>query len=192
MNNNSTVKTFLPPEINRAEICRYAGAYNQTDMPLLEECIAEAQKVLTYNVCFCEVPVNFKGKILDLSFCQAESENLSNTLAGCKKAVLFAASVGIGIDRLIIANRIVSPAKSLIFDALGSERAEALANAFQATFKNTTPRFSPGYGDFPLTAQKDVFLHLAPENKIGLTLNNQLLMSPAKSVTAIFGLKESR
>ena len=52
----------------------------------------------------------------------------------------------------------------------------------------TRPRFSPGYGDFPLEFQKDIFNLLSPNKRIGLTLNNSLLMSPTKSVTAVVGI----
>ncbi|MBQ5601557.1 MAG: Vitamin B12 dependent methionine synthase activation subunit, partial [Clostridia bacterium] len=70
---------------------------------------------------------------------------------------------------------------------------EALCDAFCADIKkeyNTglEPRFSPGYGDLPLSAQKNIFAVLDPERRIGLTLNSSLLMSPSKSVTAFVGL----
>ena len=54
------------------------------------------------------------------------------------------------------------------------------------------PRFSPGYGDLPLDAQKMIFSILSPEKHIGLTLNASLMLSPTKSVTAFVGIaKES-
>ena len=43
----------------------------------------------------------------------------------------------------------------------------------------TRPRFSPGYGDLPLTVQKDFFRVLDCTRKIGLSLNDSLLMSPS-------------
>ena len=53
---------------------------------------------------------------------------------------------------------------------------------------SVNPRFSPGYGDLPLGTQKDIFALLDCERKIGVTLNDSLLMSPSKSVTAFLGL----
>ena len=50
------------------------------------------------------------------------------------------------------------------------------------------PRFSPGYGDLSLEMQRDIFRVLDCPRKIGLTLNESLLMSPSKSVTAIIGI----
>jgi cobalamin-dependent methionine synthase I len=52
------------------------------------------------------------------------------------------------------------------------------------------PRFSPGYGDLPLELQTNLFKVLDCQHFIGLTLNDSMLMSPSKSVTAIVGLRE--
>ena len=53
---------------------------------------------------------------------------------------------------------------------------------------HTRARFSPGYGDLKLSSQKDIFRVLDCSRKIGLSLNDSLLMSPSKSVTAIIGV----
>jgi cobalamin-dependent methionine synthase I len=78
--------------------------------------------------------------------------------------------------------------------AIGAERIEALCDVVCAELKeiygSVGDRFSPGYGDFSLTAQRDIFTMLGCEKRIGLTLNDSLLMSPTKSVTAIIGLKK--
>ena len=57
--------------------------------------------------------------------------------------------------------------------------------------KSLRTRVSPGYGDISLTMQKDIFAILDCERKIGITLNEDLLMSPSKSVTAIAGIKKN-
>ena len=43
------------------------------------------------------------------------------------------------------------------------------------------PRFSPGYGDFALEYQKDIFRMLECEKRIGITLTEGNLMMPSKS-----------
>ena len=58
----------------------------------------------------------------------------------------------------------------------------------QAEGIHFTDRFSPGYGDLPLDVQKNIFPLLDCERKIGLTLNESLIMSPSKSVTAFVGM----
>ena len=65
---------------------------------------------------------------------------------------------------------------------------DELAEAYATEGLSLRPRFSPGYGDLPLEAQESVFKALDCHRKIGLALNDSLLMSPSKSVTAIVGL----
>lgn len=174
-------KTYDAPPIDRREIMRYAGV--RGDAPeieaLLDECIKEAEGKLTYKVCYGGFPVSF--------FDPVDSKDLKKHLEGCNKVILFAATVGIGIDRLISRYASVSPTKSLIFQAIGAERIEALCDEFNSEFVGS--RFSPGYGDLPLEFQKEIFKVLDCPKRIGLTLNESMLMSPTKSVTAIIGVK---
>ena len=53
-----------------------------------------------------------------------------------------------------------------------------------------TDRFSPGYGDLPLTLQPGILAALDAGRRAGITLLPSLLMNPSKSVTAIFGLSQ--
>ncbi len=190
-----TVLTGIPPrEIDRSEILRYAGGGKDFGelKKMLDECLAEAIPEFSYRVCYQDFSIKVSENILDLGFCRAESASLTKNLLGCKKIILFAATVGIGIDRLIMKYGRISPAKGLIMQAIGAERIEALCDGFSEKIKEEgyalRPRFSPGYGDLPLSFQKKIFEVLEPENLIGLTLSNSFLMSPTKSVTAIIGI----
>jgi cobalamin-dependent methionine synthase I len=58
----------------------------------------------------------------------------------------------------------------------------------EAMGSSLTQRFSAGYGDLPLELQRDIFGALDCQRKIGVTLNESLLMSPSKSVSAIVGI----
>lgn len=191
-------KTYRDLSYNRKEILRYSGAKKSTPdvEKLMEECIEEAEKQLTYQICFCEVPVLvFKEKIM-FSDVTVFSKNLSRVLLYCDTAILFGATVGVGLDRLISKYSKLSPAKALMFQAIGAERIETLCNTFCAEQnevykkqgKSLCPRFSPGYGDLDLALQKDLFRILNLPKNIGLTLNESMLMSPSKSVTAIVGV----
>ena len=187
------VKKYNAPPFNRAEILRYAGCKGTTPEieALLDECLKECAEVFSYNVCYTEVPVKTDGKTLDLSFLKTSSTALMKNLENCRSAVVFGATVGIGIDRLIARYGKISPAKAVMFQAIGAERIEALCDTAEDDIQGfTAPRFSPGYGDFPLEFQKDFFKLLDPMRKIGLSLNESLLMSPTKSVTAIAGISD--
>lgn len=123
------------------------------------------------------------------------SEQLAKNLQGCNKVLLLAATAGVGIDRLIGKYGRIAPSKALMFQAIGAELVEAVCDAFSKEYEaehncSLRPRFSPGYGDLPLETQKDIFAVLECAKKIGLTLNDSLLMSPSKSVTAFVGIGE--
>lgn len=174
-------KIYDAPPVDRREILRYAGV--RGDAPeveaILDECLGEIENKLTYKVCYGEFPVSL--------FDNVGSEALNKHLEGRETAVVFAATVGIELDRLIARYARVSPTKSLLFQAIGAERIEALCDLFNAEYGGS--RFSPGYGDLPLEFQKEIFKVLDCPKRIGLTLNESMLMSPSKSVTAIIGVK---
>lgn len=194
------IKELDAPQIDRKEVLRYAGvtSENAEIARLLDECIAAAEKSFTYKVCYREFPICECDGAIELGFCIVESKALSKNLLGCNKIILFAATVGFEIDRLIARFSVISPAKAALLQALGSERVEALCDAFSNEVKRdaegrgfaTRPRVSAGYGDIPLAMQKDIFSALDITRKIGITLGESLLMSPSKSVTAIIGLQE--
>lgn len=195
MNSVILSKTYIEPPFCEKEILRYAGCRGEREeiSVLLKECIDEVKDKLAYKVCYRELSIKTVGDTCDFEVFSVHSEKLARNLKGCEKVILFAATVGVEIDRLIGKYGRLSPTKALLFQAIGAERIEALCDAFCADIKkeyNTglEPRFSPGYGDLPLSAQKNIFAVLDPERRFGLTLNSSLLMSPSKSVTAFVGL----
>lgn len=190
-------ETLPLPPVRCREVLRYAGAREETAelAALLEEALSETAAVNSGKVCWAEFPITVTDTGLDLGVCITQSKALQKSLAGCDRVILFAATVGLTPDRLIARYSRLSPARALLMQAIGAERIEALCDAFcekmrqeAADGQGISHRFSPGYGDFPLETQRDIFRVLDCPRKIGLTLNDSLLMSPSKSVTAVFGI----
>lgn len=195
MNSVILNKTYTELLFCEKEILRYAGCKEADSKisELVRSCINEIKTGLTYKVCYRQFSVKIYDDICDFGTFAFRSKKLALNLSDCESAIFFAATIGVEIDRLIAKYGRVSPSKALIFQAIGAERIEALCDAFCDDISKeynmgTKPRFSPGYGDLPLLAQKDIFSVLSPEKQIGLTLSDSLLMSPSKSVTAIVGL----
>ena len=184
------------PEVDLREMLRYAAcrAPDETVTALAEKCAEEGEKVLRPALCWREVPLQVTGDTVDMGFTAFTSQKLARALRGCERAVIFAATVGLELDRLIARYGRLSPTRGLMMQALGAERIEALCDAFCAYLQEACaplvprPRFSPGYGDLPLANQRAFFAALDCHKEIGLYLNESLLMSPTKSVTAIVGL----
>ena len=189
-------KTYPAPLWNERECLRYAGANIQLvsdeEMALFEACRKEVENKLSYKVCWGRFSIRCTEDMLEFASLQTTSKALRKNLEGCEEVIVFAATIGLEIDRLIRRYSNLSPAKALFFQAIGAERIESLCDTFCDELKKEglqlRPRFSPGYGDLPLELQKDVFRVLDCPRKIGLSLNESLLMSPSKSVTAIIGI----
>ncbi|MBR3996650.1 MAG: Vitamin B12 dependent methionine synthase activation subunit [Clostridia bacterium] len=195
MKNTVIVKEYGLPEINREALLRYMRAGNTDEKidELIDKCISESIYSFRYSVCYTITDFEVKKNKVYFDHFTVNSASLSENLAGSDSAVIFGATIGIGIDRLINKYSRLSPAKALCIQAIGAERIETLCDVFNkemnSKFIYTKNRFSPGYGDFDIVYQKDIFAILDCPKRIGLTLNSSLMMSPSKSVTAIIGFK---
>ncbi len=192
MSNTVLIKSITPPPIDKQEILRYAGCRESSAdvLELMESCLRESEGAFAYNVCYRVLDVSITGDICDFGSFSVPSFSLVKSLSGYERVVLFGATVGAEIDRLIAKHSRLSPSRALMLQAIGAERIEALCDAFCNDWTERSPRFSPGYGDLPLAIQKDIFSLLDCSRRIGLALNESLIMSPTKSVTAFMGIKQ--
>ena len=148
------------PDPDAREILRYMGCkeLNGELEALINKGLFECRGKVNARVVFAEYGALEDSGRLDLTFANTSSRDLGKALTGCDKILLFGATVGIEIDRLILKYGKISPSLALCIQAIGAERIEAVCDAFcrQMAEKYATegykllPRFSPGYGDLPL------------------------------------------
>jgi hypothetical protein len=181
------------------EILRYAGCReaDEETRALLRSCLEEVKDQFIFQVCYCRLPLHTEGDDCDLGAFRVSSKALAAHLKGCEEVLVLAATVGVGIDRLIAKYAALSPSRALMLQAIGTERIEALCDRFckdweTANEETLRVRFSPGYGDVSLSVQKDLFAVLDCGRKMGLSLRESLLMTPSKSVTAFVGVEKAR
>ncbi len=182
------------PEPDISQILRYANVKTPDSavLSLAYDCIRELETVLRADVCCSEYGIEYSGGEFELGFAKIRSHHLERALEGCNRVILFAATLGVGADRLISRYSGISPSRAMMLDCVCTERIEALCGCFEREVTEglySRPRYSPGYGDVPLSLQKEIFAALSPERRIGVTLNDTLIMSPAKSVTALIGIR---
>lgn len=203
--NTVFLKKYLGTEegfsVNENEIWRYsgypggAGSEDEGLRMLLSQVMEEMKDIFSYRVCYRRMPIGWENGMPMLPF-PAQSKDLAKCLGGSGEIVIFAATVGFAVDRAIAKYQKTAPTKALLMQAYGAERVERLCDVFCGELREEafreglecTPRFSPGYGDLPLAVQREVTALLDCSRQIGIVLNESLLMSPSKSVTAIFGL----
>lgn len=125
-----------------------------------------------------------------------QGEQVRRLLKQCDKVVLLAATLGLEAETLLRRAQKRSMMDAILLDAMGSAAIENVCDnlcadlAKQLAPRYLTVRFSPGYGDMPLSQQRQLFDTLDVTRRIGVTLTDSALMAPQKSVTALMGVSD--
>lgn len=102
------------------------------------------------------------------------------------------ATLGIEADRTIRQAQVSAMSEAVVIDACATAYIEAVCDEAEKEINHKYGpcnfRFSPGYGDLPISIAKGFALSAASGKKIGLCVNASNLLIPGKSVTAILGV----
>ena len=188
------------PKYRKNEVLRYLGYTDGTcdgeTEVLIDSCYGELLRVITPRACFTEGKIERTGGgYLSVCGVELESRALEKNLSGCDRAAVFGATLGIGADRLIAKYSSISPAKSVVADAVASSLIEVYCDSLCeliAYGREQNPRFSAGYGDLSIENQTRLADLLSMQKNIGVCLTDALLMTPTKSVTAIVGIRKEK
>ncbi len=187
----TTYGKLAAPKISETELRARLGCPTESVI-LIPKCKEELDKQASvrYVSRICDIRHGENG--IDLGFGEINSFMLSKNLEGCKRAAVFAVTLGSGVDRLLIKLGKLNPSEAFVADAIASALAEAACDEAETVIfdgKSHTNRVSPGYGDLPLELQRPLLSFLDAEKAAGITLSPSLLMTPTKSITAIAGIK---
>ena len=178
--------------LNKAEAVRYLGgagvAPNDAMNALLDDCERELLSV---------IDAKYLYRVIDLPCGElTQGQDIKKHLAGCQRAAVLCATLGAGVDRLLRVSQIADMSRAVVLNSLAAAAIEQVCNEAERLIAERvsepyfTFRFSPGYGDYPLDTQKRLLRLLDAPRKIGLSLNDSLLLTPVKSVTAVIGLSD--
>lgn len=185
--------------ISKQEASRYMGVKGVPDAQITE-ILDRLEPIVRERVrpkyVYRKTAVNFteNGLFLDGLNVPLVGEDIKKHLSGCQEAVVLATTLSTEADKLIRQTAVTDMAEALAVDCLCSAGIEQVCNiaedeifsVIKAPYR--TWRFSAGYGDFPLDIQKDLLLFLNAQRRIGLTVTENSLLLPSKSVTAIIGI----
>lgn len=123
--------------------------------------------------------------------------DLTRHLDGCGRAVIFCLTLGAQVDAAIRREEHSDMLRSLALDCAASTAVELLCDQVEEEVRARFPgcyfpfRFSPGYGDLPLTVQPALLSLLDAPRRAGLCASQSCILTPRKSVTAILGVSET-
>lgn len=189
--------------ITKKEVIRYLGyGRNIPDdrvMELIDNCIKEVEAAAKPKNVYRRFDIFItENDIISVAGLTIESHNLAKNLKGCDEAVLFAATLGTDVDRLLNKALKLDIAKAAVIQATAAAAIEDYCNDCQRAITEEVkkeglyvrPRFSPGYGDFALNHQEKFLNAINATKLIGITLSEGGIMIPEKSVSAIMGLSK--
>lgn len=189
-------------KIDIAETKRYAGlrtSENFSDKIVADACMA-AQAIakprgIFQQCCYdsdscqllCEEPFTIEGSKI--------REHLKNS----EIAIIMAVTIGGDIEKEV--NTLFSKkeySKGLMLDAAATTATEMIADQLNHYIDEmaakhgyeTTWRYSPGYGDWPLTQQMNL-IKAVHADQIDIHLTSGCMLVPQKSITAIIGMARS-
>ena len=188
-------------ELNIDEALRYLGAGRQAPPELRREAEDTARRLTarlrpryTYRVFSLErkdgVP---RLQEADLTLPGKDAQTM---LSDCGRVVLLGCTLGVEFESMLRAEQARDMAKAVLLDACGSAWVEAgcdeaereIAARFPGQY--LTDRFSPGYGDLPLSLQPAICGALDLGRRLGVHVSERCLMNPSKSVTALIGISD--
>ena len=188
-------------ELNVSEALRYLGVRGAPDPPLLSKLSAAADRLARAappRWVWRAYPLAFgpEGPALVGADLALPGKMAARMLGDCAQAAVLICTLGAAFEALLRAEQARGMARAALLDACGSAWVEAGCDGAQAEISarfpglHPTDRFSPGYGDLPLSLQRDICHVLDAPRRLGVQVTDSLLLNPSKTVTAVIGLSE--
>ncbi len=183
------------------EALRYLGAGGRAPDALRRETaelFADLRRTVRPKFVFRPFPLRRTdgGFLLDGASVILQGRSVETMLEECDAAALLLCTLGAEFERRFRATEARDMSKAVILDACGSAYVESGCDAAEAELaarfpgRFLTDRFSPGYGDIPLSLQADICRTLDASRRLGVCVTDSMTLNPRKSVTAIIGLAD--
>lgn len=190
-------------DLHSQEVWRYAGqtAPPKTHCQIYAACITEAQALLAPRAAWQTFAYNPQLAVLcrDNETLSLTGSSITRHLAACRRVTILCVTIGAALENAAhAAFQSGAYTRGLLLDSAGSAAVEQAAdyanNIITAQAQQegwqTTPRFSPGYGDWDISCQP-ALLRWGGGQDLGMTLTTAYMLQPRKSITAIIGWQQT-
>ncbi|MEA2087595.1 MAG: vitamin B12 dependent-methionine synthase activation domain-containing protein [Candidatus Caldatribacteriota bacterium] len=195
-------------KINEEEVLRYQGySKNKVENPsevilqITREEIARGHNLFEPQGIYSSTKIkqiSFSDGRVDLEngFSLNFSNSIINLLKGTSCLVLGVVTIGSSLENKV--SKFFTQGeypRAIALDAVGTVAVESLSRGIRnlvcqeakEQYFKITRYFSPGYGDWDINQQKDIF-KIIPTNKIGVSLTESCMILPRKSLSWIIGI----
>ena len=195
-------------KIDEEEVLRYQGCHNnklkkvnKTIMKITREEIERGYNLFKPKGIFSPVKIkqiSFSDGRVDLKngFSLNFSNSVINLLKGTNYLVLGVVTIGSSLENKVseFFTQGEYP-RAVALDDVGTVAVESssrdirnlVCQEAKKQYFKTTRYFSPGYGDWDISQQKDIF-KIIPTNKIAVSLTESCMILPRKSLSWVIGI----
>lgn len=188
--------------MDKIEAARYLGMkpddLNERTEALIEKCALKLEGVIAPKHIYAVFDIKTKNQKVIFPDFEIDSNALSKHLEKCDEAILFAATLGADVDRLMMSASYTDISEAAVMQACAAVMIEEYCDSVMETLADgesqrfLKPRFSPGYGDFSTSYQRKILDILKAPVKIGLCVTDGDMLVPSKSVTAVIGITDEK
>lgn len=194
----------MPVSINQLdidEVLRYMGCPADRADPatraLAQSCAGQMLGVIRPRWAYRVFQINLEeaGVRLDCGLL-LPGRDLKRHLRGCERAAIFCATLSARADALIRQAESGDMLRALALDCCATAAVEQVCDRIEGELQAMFPgcsfpfRYSPGYGDLPLSLQNQLLTLLDAPRRVGLCASASHILTPRKSVTAILGVAQ--
>jgi hypothetical protein len=200
-----TIQEGIKVEIDKVDVHQRLG-YEREQCPspgvssLVDSQIQEAHEFIKPAAYYTIKPITSGGDSkVSIDGLLFTSHHLAQALSDCSQAAIFAVTIGEALERKVA--RLAKAGLTLkgsVLDAVGSVAVEKVADWLEGMLRSIAAangdkvgwRYSPGYCDWDIAQQKELFRGLDGKS-IGVNLTDTCLMIPRKSISGIIGMGKS-
>ena len=201
--NTTIVSDRADIKIDRQQVLRNIGYTTGRKLPvritsLVDEYIENAHQLMepSYSYVISSIRGIRRSCVFIDDSIVFESNVLARMMQQCEKVAVFVATIGSYLEETVI--RLAEDSlilQSAVLDAIGSVAVNNVAAFVLDTIRGVayaqglciSRRFSPGYCDWTIRQQKEIFRALN-NNSAGVHLTEECLMLPRKSISGIIGI----
>lgn len=197
-------KTPINAQVDEKDALRYLGHRGQPlgeDLAVVFQNVAAKVNALQATGVAKQFPVarvTPEGVQLAGASLVLPGSHIARHVGTAPAVLLLAVTLGFACERLLRQTACVNAVQGLMADACASSMVENAAEVFSNTLAYEVAsqgftcgkRFSPGYGDFPLSVQPAFLEALGATKTLGIQVTPGDLMVPTKSITAVIPLFE--
>ena len=193
--NKHNIKT---EDIDFKEVLKTLGYEDESLDDSVKELLLICEKELkeTINSCFVYRVFDYENEEMVDSGFELEGDTVKEHLKDSEKCICICGTLGSEVDNLIRKKQVTSMAEAMMIDKMASFLTESVLDKAEEIIMrdyegyDKTFRYGLGYGDFPITKQKDFLEMLDANRQVGVHVNDASMLMPTKSVTCIIGIKK--